>query len=47
VRWEVHDHEVLISFNGDDQALAFREWWQEIGATYFQEWLDHRKGAED
>ena len=39
----VADHEVFMAFNGDDQAIAFHEWWNESGAILFQEWLDRRE----
>ena len=39
----VAEHEVFMSFNGDDQALAFQEWWNEAGAVAFNKWLKKRK----
>ena len=35
----VADHEVFLSFNGDDQAVAFRDWWHEEGAAFFGDWV--------
>lgn len=40
----VAEHEVFMSFNGDSQAEAFREWWDESGASAFQEYLNKHKG---
>lgn len=42
---EVADHEVLFSFNGDSDALAFREWWAEEGLGLFAEWLEKNGGT--
>jgi hypothetical protein len=36
---DVAEHEVLMAFNGDSDALAFRDWWQEEGAVLFAEYL--------
>jgi hypothetical protein len=46
-RDEVADHEVLMSFNGDDDAFRFREWWDEAGAVAFAAWLANRQAAEE
>jgi hypothetical protein len=35
---EVAPHEVLITFNGDEQALAFREWWNSVGYKVFEKY---------
>lgn len=35
----VADHEVLMAFNGDPDAIAFRDWWEEQGAEVFAKWL--------
>ena len=35
----VTDHEVLLSFNGDDGASAFVEWWETKGEKAFLAYL--------
>lgn len=39
-RQSVADHEVFLSFNGDSQAEAFHDWWDDEGAVQFQDWLN-------
>lgn len=33
----VADHQVLLSFNGDDDALAWVEWWETEGYKAYLE----------
>lgn len=40
----VADHEVLMSFLGDAEAIAFREWWFERGSVLFHRWLIKVRG---
>ena len=35
----VAEHEVFMSFVNDDDALLFREWFDEIGEDLFNEWV--------
>jgi len=35
---EVADHEVLLSFNNDDDGLDFRDWLEEAGFEQFKAW---------
>lgn len=42
VRRHAADHEVFMSFNGDSDAVAFREWWDDEGAKRFGAWLAKR-----
>lgn len=35
----VAEHEVLMSFHGDSDAVRFREWWDDEGAILFNDWL--------
>ncbi len=42
IRREIHEHEVYMSFNGDDDATNFREWWDDAGAAAFLAWLGKR-----
>lgn len=37
---EVHEHEILLSFNGDDDAVLFYEWWNAKGWELFRKWAD-------
>lgn len=39
----VAEHEVLMAFNGDDDAVAFHEWWDEVGTYLFNEWMKKQK----
>jgi hypothetical protein len=36
---EVSEHEVLLSFLRDADALAYLRWWDEEGAAAFGRWL--------
>lgn len=40
VRRDIHDHEVLLSFNADEHAELFREWWNETGWKQFKAWAN-------
>lgn len=40
VRRDIHDHEVLLSFNADEHAELFREWWKETGWKQFKAWAN-------
>ena len=33
------EHQVFLAFNGDDEGIAFREWWNNRGAKLFAEWF--------
>lgn len=43
VVYDLADHEVLLSFNGDDQAVDFQEWWESGGHDSFQTWLNDQE----
>jgi hypothetical protein len=45
VRREAADHEVFMGFNGDSDATAFREWWEEEGAVLFAAYLKRSEGV--
>lgn len=45
-RQSVADHEILMAFNGDEDAARFYEWWQEAGAAAFAAWLKEQKWAK-
>lgn len=38
------DHEVFLSFNCDDQAIAFSAWWNTQGHDLFQKYLQAEAG---
>lgn len=35
----VPDHQVLLSFNADSQAIKFSEWWNTKGFAVFAKWI--------
>ena len=37
--YRVPEHEVLISFNNDDDAYAFNEWWYKRGKEEFEKFF--------
>lgn len=39
VRYDIAEHEVMLSFNDDEAALAFHEYWEEVGKISFNKWL--------
>lgn len=46
VSFYIPEHEVLISFNNDDDAYAFNEWWNVRGKEdfekyYSKEWVSY------
>lgn len=41
--YHLAEHEVFLSFNGDSDAAAFTEWWDEEGAVVFQDWLNRQE----
>lgn len=38
IEYRTPDHEVLLSFNGDDQAVLFSQWWNQKGLQAFTKW---------
>lgn len=36
---EVAEHEVLLSFRNDSDAVHFREWWHHAGASLFGDYM--------
>ncbi len=46
-RQDVADHEVLLSFAGDAEGVAFREWWHDEGAKMFACWMTARMGEPE
>jgi len=39
---EVYEHEVLLSFNGDDDAACFHEWWLAKGESLYLKFRERR-----
>jgi len=37
---DIHEHEILISFNDDADAVRFDKWWGDAGFELFGEWID-------
>lgn len=44
---EVAPHEVFISFNNDNEGIAFREWFELHGRELFKEWFEHGRREGD
>jgi hypothetical protein len=40
------DHEVYLSFTGDEDGIAFREWWRAGGAAAFLRWRKRKINNE-
>ena|GEM_PF-6748267 len=42
---KINNHEVFLSFNSDEHAYAFHDWWGVEGGERFIEWLtEYREG---
>jgi len=41
---DVYEHEVFLSFNDDDMAIAFNEWWRKGGFKSFQKFYKKWEG---
>lgn len=39
---EVAEHEILLSFNGDSDAVFFYEWWNAKGWELFRKWVERQ-----
>jgi len=37
---DIPDHQVLFSFNGDEDALNFFHWWHHLGESLYKESLE-------
>jgi len=37
---DIYEHEVLLSFNDDDKAYAFNDWWNTKGFNAFQKFYE-------
>ena len=40
--YRVPEHEMLLSFNNDSDAVLFWEWWQMVGEDTFKEWAKNQ-----
>jgi len=36
---DVYDHEVYFSFDADQDAIHFQEWWESVGYEKFRQWV--------
>jgi len=36
---DIHEHEIMLVFSGDDQAVAFDEWLTTVGMDLFVAWV--------
>ena len=32
------EHEIFLSFNDDEDAVRFAEWWESVGFKLFEKW---------
>lgn len=39
-RVSIPEHQILLSFNGDEQAVKFYEWWNRLGSKAFIKWFN-------
>ena len=44
---DIHEHEVLVSFESDFEAQLFREWIEDRGTKQFIEYVDDIYGLEN
>lgn len=40
ITYDVPNHQVLLSFNGDLDAYGFHHWWENEGLDIFLRWMD-------
>ncbi len=40
---EINEHEVFLSFNSDDGALAFYNWWNDEGEYIFNNYVNKKE----
>ena len=43
---DVAEHEVLLSFNSDEHAYAFNDWWLMKGSQQFVDWVRDERHPE-
>jgi len=39
VRFELPDHQTLLTFTDDEHSYAFHDWWGLLGQKQFLEWV--------
>lgn len=44
--YSVAEHEVLMSFVNDSDAVLFHEWWHDIGCREFLKWVKKNGGEK-
>lgn len=44
VIYHVPEHQILLSFNGDDDAVQFEDWWHTEGVQAFSAYLANNHG---
>ena len=37
------EHEIFLSFNADEDAALFAEWWESVGFAAFEKWAKKRQ----
>jgi len=40
IRRDVHEHEILLAFGADDDAVLFMYWWNQRGKEDFENWRE-------
>lgn len=43
IRREIHEHEILLAFRDDPDAVLFNEWWNATGWSLFEAWAAQKK----
>lgn len=43
----VAEHEILLSFNADEDAIAFYDWWNTRGSNQWLAWMKKQGNKED
>lgn len=41
IRVDIPEHQVLLSFNNDEDAVNFNEWWNRRGLEAFAEYMEN------
>ena len=40
IRRDIHEHEILLAFGADDDAVLFTYWWSARGKEDFEKWRE-------
>lgn len=46
IEYDLPEHEVLLKFNGDDDAADFETWWNTVGYDKFNGWLRKERSRD-